>query len=52
MDTVKQGSLNKPFANSDDFHNEFSLRRTDTMKQSLNSRKYRSHFGKTVFVEN
>ena len=40
IDTVKQGAhaLSKPCANSDDFHNDFSLRKIDTVKHAWSCR--------------
>ena len=39
-DTVKQGLLNEPCANSDNIHDDFSLRKIDTVKHGVGDFQY------------
>ena len=47
IDTVKQGSLNKPCANSDDFHNNFSLQKIDSVKHGVVDYHYENQHHET-----
>ena len=44
---MKQGSLNKPLANSDDFHNDYSLRNIDTVKHRVVDYHYENQHRET-----
>ena len=48
IDTVKQGSLNKPCANSGDFQNDFSLRKIDTVNHGVVELHYENRHHETM----